>query len=221
MSLTRFNWILASFIAASATSALSAQHPRWQLTTEVRAGYFIPTRDLGTTGVTTGRMRSAPTLGASLRVKRSGLPAAVFVATTQALSGDLDVRPTSDCLSRCEPTTVRHGRFWTLTAGASVAWRLGPAEVSAQVGGGYRVYALLGKNLIQRLPPPGEMWAHSFSHSMVDPSMHLALQIARSAGEHEVFIGLEDFLGKNGHRRTLHDLVLSAGLHMRWPSKGR
>lgn len=198
------------------SAELLGQSPRWKVTAEFQAGMFVPTRDLGTDGVTQARNRQAPTISAALRFRRAGAPLGLYLGTTQALQGGFRAWPTADCQTGCEQRTINHGRFWTLTAGATLNWRMGPIQAAGRIGGGLRTYATFGRDVVASVPQPGEFWTGRFLGPNSNLAFHAGLQLGRPIGAHLVYLGIEDFVAGSSYQQTFNDLVLSAGIHVNW-----
>lgn len=205
-------------VAVSWPLEASGQSPSWKVSTHFQAGLYTPTRDLGTRGVAQARMRKAPAMAASLTLRRAGSPLGFYVASTQALRGGFRVWPTAECQSRCQALSVYHGRFWTFTGGVTGAWEIGPTQVTASVGGGLRSYAMYGRMMVDMAPQPGEFSTAAFGRPSIDPAFHVGLHLGRRVGPHAVFVGVEDFVAGSKYDRTFHDLVISARVHIGWPS---
>jgi hypothetical protein len=177
---------------------------------------LVPTRDLGTDGVTRARNRQAATISAALRFRRTGSPLGLYFGTTQALRGGFRAWPTADCLIGCEERTVSHGRFWTLTGGATLNWRVGPIQAGGRIGGGLRTYSIYGPDIVASVPQPGEFWTGSFVGPNSNLAFHAGLQLGRQIGAHFIYLGIEDFVAGSSFDRTFNDLVFSAGIHLNW-----
>lgn len=199
--------------------ALSGQGSRWQLTPQLQAGMFIPTRDLGTRGVAQARMRQVPIVAASLELRRSGSPLGLYVASTQALQKGFRAWPTAACQTGCQSLTVAHGRFWTITGGAALRWDMGPVQVAGRLGGGLRTYALYGRLMTLGVPAPGAFSTGEFGRPSVDPAFHINLQLGRQVGRHTVFFGLDDFVAGSEYDRTFNDLVITVGVTIASPDR--
>jgi hypothetical protein len=209
--------VLVLLVAAMSPSAdLSGQNTRWRVTTELQAGMFLPTRDLGTDGVTRARNRQAPTISATLRFRRTGAALGLYLGTTQALRGGFRAWPTAECQIRCEDQTVHHGRFWTFTGGATFNWRMGPIQAGGLIGGGLRTYSLSGPDVVASVPQPGEFWTGRFLGPNLNLAFHAGLQLGRQIGEHLVYLRIEDYVAGSSYERTFNDLVLGFGIHMHW-----
>lgn len=215
---------IAAFVALAlaAGSPLSAQPSPLVWATDLSAGVFLPTGDLGTVGVTQGRMRQAAVLTAAVHLGHPRSPFGAYLATTQALHGGIRVTPTEDCRLNCQARTLDHGRLWTLTAGITTTLALGSTEVRALLGGGIRTHATLGKVLVTGVPQPGEFWPSAFLNPIGGFGAHLGVQVAQRVGRQAVFVRLDDFMGRSdvrtypGDPPILHDLTLNVGLRVPW-----
>ena len=87
MKLMRLPLLLFAALAIFRPFELSGQSSRWEVTTQLQAGMYAPTRDLGTRGVVQARMRQAPIIAGLLQLGRSNSPLSVYLASTQALQG--------------------------------------------------------------------------------------------------------------------------------------
>ena len=159
-----------------------------------RLGLLAALAALGTFGVTNARVRAGPAIGGSVRFRRSGSPVGIYVATVQALQGGFRARPTPACQIRCQSTVVDHGRFWTLTGGATVQWQFGRLATTVRLGGGLRSYSLYGADVVLIVPQPGEFWPAHFMGASTNAAMHTGIYVAWPVGENQLFASLEDFM---------------------------
>jgi len=201
-------------LALLPSALLSGQAQRWTVSAELQAGVLTPTRDLGVDGVTQARIRSGPALGASLRFRPLRSPLGLYLETVQALQGGFRAWPTNACQIRCQEQTSDHGRFWTLTGGATVQGRLGPIHSTARLGGGLRSYSLYGADITANVPQPGEFWTARFLGASTNAALHAGLHIAMPVGRPQIFLSIEDLVAGSDYRRTFNDLVISGGIHL-------
>jgi hypothetical protein len=219
--------LLVGFVALAMSGAttLAGQSSRWTFTTDFQAGLYVPTRDIGTSGVARARMRQAPVVAGFLRLSDAGSPIGLYVATTQALQGGLRAWPTAACQLNCQAQTGDYGRFWTLTAGVTLGGNIGSTQIVGNIGGGFRTYAGSGGDFTQNVPQPGEFGAGGFRGPSTNPALHLGVLAGRRIGGYVLFLRIEDFVagssqipGRSDDRR-FNDLTISVGGHLPWPSR--
>lgn len=195
--------------------ALYGQGRPWLVTGELQASVVTPTRNLGPSGVTNARVRGGPGIGGSVRFRRSGSPVGLYLGTVQALQGGFRAWPTAACQIGCRSTTVDHGRFWTLTGGATVQWDIGRVATTVRLGGGLRSYSLYGADIVSSVPQPGEFWTARFMGVSTNGAVHTGIHVSWPVGDNQLFASLEDFIAGSDYDRTFNDLVISIGIHLR------
>jgi len=218
--------LLYGFIAVATCGVppLVAQDPRWVVTTHLQGGLYFPTHVFNSRGNTQARMRQAPVIAASLQLGHAGSPIGLYVASTQALQGGIWAWRTSDCTINCQPQTLDHGRFWTLTAGLLLGVNWGRNQIVANIGGGWRTYATYGEDIVAIAPRPGEFWPAWYLGSSSDPALHVGLLLGRHLGRYVLFARIEDFIAGSqlpdaGSSRKFNDLTITLGSHLPWPSR--
>jgi len=206
---------LAFPLIACPAPALLAQTRR-PLNLEAAIGAFIPTTDLGTVSVTTGRLGSGPAGLVALALNpRFTWPVGFRFGGAASFAGRTLFRATEGCVGSCLPTSDDDGTLRAVFADITLTVPISFVDIRLAAGPAIRQYHYPDLICACDPPLPGELWVIPFLSRQTAAALHAAVGVAlRRAGRGAPFVQAELLASGSQWHVAQRDLLVSVGL--RW-----
>jgi hypothetical protein len=200
-----------SLTAAFLPPSIQAQGSSWRAGAELRGGWFIPTSDMGVSGVTSARLQSAPAIALGFDVRPPSGLLGLRASATIGLSTGSRFSPTAQCVTACRLYSLDAGRFIGVAADlmasrefsrSSLQIGLGPALVRYDYG-------------TQGFTGPcqsGTMCDDPFRKGGSRLALHAGGIVARRLEGINVLVTLEGFFSHRPSGGVQSDMTVGAGI---------
>ena len=215
MPLSRFiaGYRFATALIVAPMAVVLPQRPR-PVRFEVGAGAFIPTTDLGTVLITTGRLAPGPAGIVAVTINPSPIwPVGLRLGAAASFAGRTRVRPSPGCIGTCAPGSGRGGALRAAFADLTVTLPLPAVDVRLAAGPTIRQYAYPDLICACDPPGPGELFPEPFFSRHEAAAFHLAIAaILRRAGQPAPLLQAELLASRSQWNVKQRDLLVSIGV---------